>query len=848
MMKFLFYTLKHSDYHRVSLTLNQTLLLRYCSCNMTAYCKIGGLFIYILFFLVQHGIGEECTQIKKHGQYSCEGRNLTYIPTSLPSSVKILDFSFNFLPTLKRSVFPQLNDLQHLDLTRCHIHHIADDAFLNMKNLTTLILTGNPVSYFGPDSLNVLHKLHRLVLMDSGLYSLNIRFNNLTKLQELNIGTNNIQSMALPPFMIHFEDFNLLDLHANNISILKVSDTNILQQMKGNLTLILSRNPILHIEPGAFQNMYLRELNIRNAFASLDAQRDGLKALSGLNVGKLVIGNYIENFMLKTSDGDLNGLCLINFEEIDSLCAGWSASELQCIVNATKISIERGNVRAIENVPFQGVKELRIVANIPVSLELSHLETLETLVAIQTNYIYIVGISDMPRLQHIDLSQNRVHITDCCENYFKRMPNIRSLNLSNNGNIYLSNNPFSGLSSLEVLDFHQTTLKGLATKFELFKKLQNLKYLDISYTDFTFWSTVSFGSLNRLKVLKMAGNHFQEDALSYLFENLTSVEYIDISNCEIDSIAWRTFKDLPRLQQLLLNQNRLMVLDFVTHPNLKDLRLLEVHTNNIASIPLNILQNLPKNLTVLDLSFNPIDCSCSQINFILWITSHQQIFPKKNNILCKSQSLGSRHKTIDFDVESCERIRRFTIVTSICAVVLLVLASFLAYRFQFYLRYGYILLKGYRTSRQQEWSYDAFVIYSSKDECWVMDELVENLENGIPPIHLCLHVRDFEAGKAITSNIIDEGIMGSRKIIVVVSKHFTDSSWCRFEFEVAQSWLVTQGNPNIIIIILEDVEEEKTKKVFGLHKHLKKNTYLKWSSNPINNTRFWIRLRKAVIT
>uniref|UniRef100_W5K668 Uncharacterized protein n=1 Tax=Astyanax mexicanus TaxID=7994 RepID=W5K668_ASTMX len=56
--------------------------------------------------------------IKKHGQYSCEGRNLTYIPTSLPSSVKILDFSLNFLPTLKRSVFPQLYNLQHLDLTR----------------------------------------------------------------------------------------------------------------------------------------------------------------------------------------------------------------------------------------------------------------------------------------------------------------------------------------------------------------------------------------------------------------------------------------------------------------------------------------------------------------------------------------------------------------------------------------------------------------------------------------------------------------------------------------------------------------------------------------------------------
>ncbi|RXN24837.1 tripartite motif-containing 16-like protein [Labeo rohita] len=119
------------------------------------------------------------------------------------------------------------------------------------------------------------------------------------------------------------------------------------------------------------------------------------------------------------------------------------------------------------------------------------------------------------------------------------------------------------------------------------------------------------------------------------------------------------------------------------------------------------------------------------------------------------------------------------------------------------------------------------------DEVWVMNELMENLENGVPPIQLCLHMRDFQAGKSIASNIIDEGIMGSRKIIVVVSQHFIDSAWCRFEFELAQSRFMMERNANIIIIILEDVEERKTKKVLGLHKHLKKNTYLKWSRDPL---------------
>lgn len=185
-----------------------------------------------------------------------------------------------------------------------------------MKNVTTLILTGNPISYTAPDSLNSLHKLQRLVLVDIGLLSLNVQFNNLTKLQELKAGTNKIQTIALPLFMINFKDFCILDLHANNISSLKVNHTAVLREMRGNITLILSSNPILHIEPGVFKDIYLKELNIHSAFVSFDAMRYGLKALSGLNVGKLTIGNYIEHRAIKISDADYHGLCLIYFPVI----------------------------------------------------------------------------------------------------------------------------------------------------------------------------------------------------------------------------------------------------------------------------------------------------------------------------------------------------------------------------------------------------------------------------------------------------------------------------------------------------------------------------------------------------
>ena len=124
--------------------------------------------------------------------------------------------------------------------------------------------------------------------------------------------------------------------------------------------------------------------------------------------------------------------------------------------------------------------------------------------------------------------------------------------------------------------------------------------------------------------------------------------------------------------------------------------------------------------------------------------------------------------------------------------------------------------------------------------------LLLHLKKGVPPIQLCLHERDFEAGKLITSNIVDEGIIGSRNVLVVVTQHFIDSSWCRFEFELAQSWLVLGRNTSIIIIILEDVEDKKIRRVLGLHKYLKKNTYLKWKRNALSNVRFWTD-RKSVV-
>ncbi|XP_062375178.1 toll-like receptor 4 [Sardina pilchardus] len=775
-----------------------------------------------------------CFQVIPSLQYSCFRTNLSYIPTSIPPSTQHLDFSFNYLTTLQRHMFLRLPFLQHLDLTRCHTQNIDNEAFFNIRNLSVLILTGNPVKYFGGNSINILETIHKLVLADIGLLSLeNLNLVNLTSIKELKVGTNRLFSLALPMYAVSFKDITLLDLHENNISVIRAVHTSVLRQMSSNLTLILSGNPISFIETGAFQGLYLGEINLFDTIWSTTA-RDVFGGLSGLNVKKLKIGHSVAMGNIPMNSDFLARLCFINFQEIyfwQLYFFELPSHILLCMINSTKISLRHVGINTWEYSHFPNLKEIVVVEANMVSLPnllLSHQHNLKKLVINGNQYSSIFkSFADLPRLEYIDLSNNKL-IMSCCNGEFIGIPKLRYLNLSENASVRIRTLGLFNYSSLEILDFHGTKVE-VADNLIFMQNLRNLKTFDLSYTQFTFDSNGIFHGLSSLKELKMAGNNIEKDVFSYLFSNLSTLEVLDISNCGIKYIPCTSFQDLHNLEHLTLSGNKLTTVDFLTCPSLSKLTSIYVDNNHIAAISPNVLKNLPADLSVFDLSFNPIECSCSQTEFISWIINHQSVLKDPQLISCKSSFMNSR--VINFDPTHCVHIKRVTLAMSILAAVIAFLLAALLYRYQFYIHYCFILLRGNKMSRQEHFSYDAFVIYSSKDETWVLEELVENLEKG----------------KSLTSNIMDEGITGSRKAIVVVSQHFLDSTLCQFEFELAQSWLVLRRNASIIIIILENVEDKKIRRLFGLHRYLKKNTYLKWKGNVLSNVLFWARLRKAII-
>lgn len=97
-------------------------------------------------------------------------------------------------------------------------------------------------------------------------------------------------------------------------------------------------------------------------------------------------------------------------------------------------------------------------------------------------------------------------------------------------------------------------------------------------------------------------------------------------------------------------------------------------------------------------------------------------------------------------------------------------------------------------------TYDVFISYSSLDRGWVKDWLLPRLERA--GLRACIDFRNFDLGAATLANI-ENAVRDSRKTLLVMTPHWTQSEWTEFE-----STLVQTGDPagrkrRLIPILLE---------------------------------------------
>lgn len=373
---------------------------------------------------------------------------------------------------------------------------------------------------------------------------------------------------------------------------------------------------------------------------------------------------------------------------------------------------------------------------------------------ISIQYVYFNSVPcdfwvEMKEVRVLDVSNNRLtdaYVFNQLCNYKGSAPKLRLFNMSTNE-----------LTSLEDLSL-------------LTKELQQLQEVDLSRNN------LGSAAKSRICVWQKSitrfivhHNNFESSALHCL---PTSVEFLDLSFCDLDQLDIKYFSQTSNLKELHLSGNKIKYIPSKWES--PSLRLLSLDGNSFGVINTESFQDMPR-LSHLRAGNNPYHCTCElhafvqetlakeKINLTDWPWNYKCYHPQPLLNTGISKYLPSK--------VACD-IRLVIIIcvaTTTVAVLILVLICYI-FDLPWYTKATFQIIQAkYRAHKEkaagevEPFTYHAFISYSHSDADWVRDQLLPCLENNKNPYRLCIHERDFMPGKWIIDNII-ENIESSRKV------------------------------------------------------------------------------------
>ncbi|KAK9969314.1 hypothetical protein ABG768_027498 [Culter alburnus] len=335
--------------------------------------------------------------------------------------------------------------------------------------------------------------------------------------------------------------------------------------------------------------------------------------------------------------------------------------------------------------------------------------------------------------------------------------------------------------------------------------------------------------LVHLKTLKLAYIELtKQPNLAVMFHNLTKLQTLILANCRFFFLDGSLTKDLKALTGLVL----------------------------ILKDNVNVLQNLVEHLTslkYLNLQGLSLYCSCDNAWLLSWVKDNRKVQvhmfnPTMKELQCLSDNGIDHLNFIDYAKENCSFEIEFVFFASTSAFLCIFIIVVLSYKFAGqYIAPFYHIASGWfrealRGNGKHQYRYDVFVSYSAKDEHWVMEELLPNLERRGPPfLRLCLHSRDFQLGEDIVENITDS-IYASRQTLCLVSRNYLSSNWCSLEMQLATYRLQVEHRDILILVFLEIIPSRWLSSHHRLARLVKTRTYLDWPQDPEMHEAFWDRL------
>ncbi|NXC06474.1 TLR21 protein, partial [Orthonyx spaldingii] len=673
-----------------------------------------------------------------------------------------------------------------LNLAHNRIKHIRSQDLQQAVSLRALLLQSNKISSIDEDSFQPLAKLELLDLSNNSLAHLSpVWFGHLFSLQHLHLQGNSYRDLGESSPFLSLRNLSSLHLGNAQFSVIRQGNFEGIELLH---KLWIDGSNLSQYEQGSLKSIKKIDhmiINLKNSNIFSEIVRDLLYSVTWLEVREIKLP-FEEKSLVQNSTHPFR-IQRLTFKE--ALFTDQSIS--RAIVLLKEITSLK-ELQAIDCVlEGKGKWNTDEIA----SSGQSFVETVTIInVMIQNFHLFfdLDGMeSQINKLKRLTISSSKVFMVAC--KLAQHFSSLLYLDFHDNllVNRRLNETICKGSwPSLETLNLSQNSLKSLKETAEYTSRLPKLNNLDISQNN--------FGEIPDVCVWP--------NTLKYL--NLSSTQIPKVTNCipqtlEVLDVSANNLKEfglqLPLLKELYLTKNQLKTLP------------------GAAPIP---------NLVALSVRRN------------------------KLNSLSKEEFEGTQVGSVHLSLMECHRS---LVVSLICVLVFLVILLLVAvgykYHVVWYLRMTWAWLRAKRKPKRappKDICYDAFVSYSENDSDWVENTMVRELEQACPPFRLCLHKRDFVPGKWIVDNIIDS-IEKSRKTLFVLSEHFVQSEWCKYELDFSHFRLFDENNDAAILILLEPIQSKAIPKRFcKLRKIMNTKTYLEWPAGEEQQQVFWENLKGAL--
>ncbi|XP_055868683.1 toll-like receptor 4 [Biomphalaria glabrata] len=790
----------------------------------------------------------------------CARLGLKKVPDNLPQTIHRLRLDDNVIEVLPNCTFCSYSQLNYLDMSFNNLTHLQVGSFWGLKHLILLNLRNNSLLYFKETfpngvfsdlvSLRCL-KLHSNLHSDlpTGFQFPDEVLANLTSLESLYLdGFDSLVFGEHFKILIKLKTLDLAQGYCNIRSLSNSSLSNIYQISKLNISGCYLQGD--RFGRNAFKpltNLQLLDVSL-NSDLGVTMFMSALKEIRHYNITTLMM-NFIEPFFspaISIKKDFLESLpsSLIyleaqgnNFESIET-----GALEL-LPPNLTYIIV--GANRFLYGEYFNELYTLK-------SVKVLKLNGGAYLLNIPKTLRHSAGYTQCPLQQQTLTSSRPLIIT--------LPPNLLCLDLRFMGLRYLmSELTFNSSNSLECLIFCDNFFPSLEGPI---KGLPKLLTLSLSGSGVNDIETQMFQYLGTLRELRLRNdqlqNFFEHNINPEVFKHLKNLRFIDLSKNALTYIQKNIFEGLDLLEDIGLHENSMWTFN-VSIQNMFNLRKLNLSHTQMTTLPLETRQCIDRLLTnhsvLVDLSNTPIQCDCTNIDFLKWMTSSGAFHSRFTNYMCRYDNSSMAVYVTDayketlqeFNWKCADHSILFLVVTSATFCMVCCVTAALLYRFRWRLRYlyyaAYLMVKGQtkNTAKSEQFHYDVFISYAYKDEDFILGSLVPELTER--KLSVLVHGRDFAVGEFIASNIVT-AVKESRKTLVVLTRNFLNSTWCNFEMQMANMESVHTGRPVLVFLIKESIPT--TELTSDLLYYLNKNTYIVYPQGEITDV-FWDKLARDLL-